>query len=100
MPRSRSIATNTRWRVLPDVVLYWKLLGDQYAVYNNGSGHTHVLDPIAALLIEQLTDQCYETGELVQRVAFLLNLEATKQLHTELEQTLWRLDELFLIESL
>ena len=99
MLRSSNIPTSIRWRLVPHANLYWKLFDDQYVVYNDGSGHTHVLDPIAALLIQQLTERSSETRELVQRIAFLLNLEATEDLHAELERTLWQLDELFLVES-
>ena len=100
MPRRSSSPASTCWRVLPNVVLHWKLLEDQYVVYNGGSGHTHVLDPIAALLIQQLTERCCETAELVQRIEALLNLEATEELSTKLQQTLWQLDELGLVEPL
>ena len=99
MPRGSSIAGSIRWRLLPHVVLSWKLLGDQYVVYNSGSGHTHVLDPIAALVIHQLTDRSTETRELVERIAFLLNIGASEELYTELEEILWQLDELSLVES-
>jgi PqqD family protein of HPr-rel-A system len=68
-------------------------------VYNSGSGHTHVLDPIAVLLLGQLTDRSCETAELVEMIGTLLNLEATEELDTKLQQSLWQLDELGLIES-
>jgi len=32
-----------------------------YVVYNSGSGHTHVLNPIAALALQQLTERNLET---------------------------------------
>ena len=99
MPKSSGIPANTRWRALPQAVLYWKVLEDQYVVYNDGSGHTHVLDPIAALLIQQLTDECCETAELVRRLGALLNVDPTEELDAKLEQTLWQLDELGLVES-
>jgi len=89
-----------RWQTPPSVVFHWKLLEDQYVVYNSGSGHTHVLDPIAALLVQQLNERCCETAELVQRIASLLNLETTEEFSNELQQTLSELDELGLVESL
>jgi len=89
-----------RWRTPPSVVFHWKRLEDQYVVYNSGSGHTHVLDPVAALLVQQLTERCCDTAELVQRIAALLNLEATEEFSSELQQTLSELDELGMIEPL
>jgi len=100
MPRRSSSASCARWRTPPGVVFHWKLLEDQYGVYNSGSGHTHVLDPIAALLVQQLTERCCETAELVQRIAALLNLETTEEFSNELQQTLSELDELGLVEPL
>ena len=99
MPRSLSTSIRIRWRAVPHTDLHWRLLEEQYVVYNSGSGHTHVLDPIAALLVRQLTDRCCETGELVEGMGALLNLEATEELHTKLQQILWQLDELGLVES-
>jgi PqqD family protein of HPr-rel-A system len=98
MPRASS-NFGARWRT-PRVALHWKLLEDQYVVYNSGSGHTHVLDPVAALVIQQLTERCLETTELVQRIGTLLGLEPTEEFSTELHQTLSELDKLGLVEPL
>ena len=97
MQRGSIDQTNTRWRALGHS-LYWKRLEDHYVVYNSGSGHTHVLDPFAALLIQQLTEECCETSELLRRIGALLNLKPTEELRSQLQQTLWQLDELGLVE--
>ena len=67
-------------------------------VYNSGSGHTHVLDPVAALLIQQLAARSCETTELIERIAALLNLDVDEELRARLQQTLSQLDELGLVE--
>ena len=86
------------WRIGPETDLRWKLLGNQYVVYNCGSGDTHVLDPIAALLIQQIQERCFESDALADRVGALLNLEATEDLYCKLQETLSQLDRLGLIE--
>jgi PqqD family protein of HPr-rel-A system len=99
MAESSSLPAFVRWRALSHAVLHWRVLEDQYVVYNDGSGHTHVLDPIATLLIQELTEEWCETGELVWRIRALLNVELTEELGLKLQQTLWQLDELGLLES-
>ena len=99
MPRPSS-SLGVRWQTPPSVALHWKLLEDQYVVYNSGSGHTHVLDPVAALVVQQLAEHCLETSELVQRIGMLLSLETTEEFNNELHQTLSELDKLGLVEPL
>ena len=98
MSMSPGTPVDIGWRVIPKTDLRWRLLEGQYVVYNSGSGDTHVLDPIAALLIQQLTGRCYKSKELAEQIGMLLNIEVTEELHTKLQQTLWQLDEKRLIE--
>src|SRR5215471_481298 len=95
-----STSRGTCWRTPPGIVLYWKLLEDMYVVYNSGSGHTHVLNPIAALVLQQLTERNLQTSELLQRIGAVLSLETTEEFNNELHQTLSDLDELGLVEPL
>jgi PqqD family protein of HPr-rel-A system len=99
MVRSSTIPNRFRWQAVPHIDLHWRFLEEHYLLYNSGSGHTHVLDPIAALLVRQITDRCRETTELVEGIGELLNLEPTEEFRTSLQQTLWQLEALGLIES-
>jgi PqqD family protein of HPr-rel-A system len=99
MPLPMSGPDNPSWRIVPGFDLHWKHLEDRYLVYNSGSGHTHVLDPIAALLMQQLAERPARSAELVQRMSTLLNYEAMGEFHETLEQTLRQLADLGLIES-
>jgi PqqD family protein of HPr-rel-A system len=72
---------------------------EQYVVYNSGSGHTHVVDPIAALLVQQVTVGSGDDNKLVRDMAVLLNLEASEEFREKLERTLEKLAELGLIEA-
>ena len=89
-----------RWRIVPDFVLYWRLWEDQYIVYNSGSGHTHVLDPLTAFLIQQITKHDCGTAELIQQLRALLDIEVKEESDQKLRQTLLRLEQLGLIEAL
>ena len=73
---------------------------DMYVVYNSGSGHTHVLNPIAALVVQELSERELETSELLQRIGAVLNFETTEEFNNELHQTLSDLDKLGLVEPL
>jgi len=75
-------------------------LEDMYVVYNCGSGHTHVLNPIAALVVQELTERNLETSELLQRIGAVLSVETTEEFNNELHQTLSDLDKLGLVEPL
>ena len=79
--------------------LHWRLLDEQFVVYNSGSGHTHILDPVAALIIHRIIEQPSETNELIRQIASLLNLDATEEVRDNLYRTLLNLEELGLLES-
>ncbi len=96
--REGVLQPEARWRSVPNVVLHWKLWEDQYVVYNSGSGHTHVLDPVAALLVRQMTESCCEASDLLRQIATLLDIEITEEFHSRLCRTLWQLEELGLVE--
>jgi hypothetical protein len=52
-------------RTPPGIILYWKLLEDIYVVYNSGSGPTHVLNPIAARVLQQLKRNLETTAQAI-----------------------------------
>ena len=74
-------------------------MDEQFVVYNSGSGHTHILDPVAALIIHHIIEQPSETDELIRQIASLLNLDATEEVRDNLYRTLLNLEELGLLES-
>jgi PqqD family protein of HPr-rel-A system len=91
--------TSQLWRPVNGFSLHWRLWDDQYVVYNAGSSHTHILDPVAALIIQNLTKGPLETGALIQQIANLLGLKATSEVRDKLRLTLRNLDELGLLEA-
>ena len=90
---------NTRWRVPQNAEFHWKRWEDSFALYHSGSGQTHVLDPLAALLIQLIGEGPRTTSELLQQMVAQLEVDASQEFQEELQQTLWRLDALGLIEA-
>jgi PqqD family protein of HPr-rel-A system len=97
-PQAPGQRISTTWRVISKIDLRWKFFHGQYVVYNGHSGHTHVLDPVAALLVQVLTDDSCETGELAKRLGALLKVDVTESFCVKLDETLSQLDDVGLIE--
>jgi PqqD family protein of HPr-rel-A system len=89
---------NTRWSVVPNATLHWKIWDDQCVVYNDASGQTHLLDPIPALVIRQIHEGCHNSEALFDEVAKVLDVDLTSHVRMTFEQTLRRLDAAGLIE--
>lgn len=44
------------YQIPPVSVLHWVSWGDEYVVFDEASGQTHLLDPIKAFVLEALSD--------------------------------------------
>jgi PqqD family protein of HPr-rel-A system len=86
------------WCVVPGASLRWKIWDDHCVVFNGVSGQTHLLDPVGGLLLRSIEEGCSDSEELFRRLAELLDVELTAEVRSTLEQMLWQLDELGLIE--
>src|SRR5215831_2802435 len=86
------------WSIVSNCTLHWKMWEDECVVFNSGSGQTHVLDPIAAILIREINEGRIGSEALMCRVAKLLDVDLTTDVRTTFQATLWYLDELSLIE--
>ena len=60
-----------RWCVSPRFGLYWHSWGDEFVVYNSGSGNTHLLDVVAAQALKILDRAPANLLELSHEVAAL-----------------------------
>ena len=87
------------WQAIPGVDLHWKLWGEEYVVYNSGSGHTHLLDPVVAFLVQQIMERSWETADLLEHAQKLLGFEMTAESREKLQKTLTELEDLGLIEA-
>jgi PqqD family protein of HPr-rel-A system len=91
--------TNTRWRVPQNAEFHWKRWEDLFALYHSGSGQTHVLDPLAVLLIQLVGEGPRTSSELLEQMVKQLDVDTSQEFQEELQQTLWQLDDLGLIEA-
>jgi PqqD family protein of HPr-rel-A system len=90
---------NTSWRRVRNVDFHWKRWEDVFTLYNSGSGQTHVLDPLAVLLIQLIGEGSHNTSELLQQMVAHLDVEASPEFREKLQETLSQLDALGLIEA-
>ena len=90
---------NTRWRLLQNADFHWKRWDDLFTLYNSGSGQTHVLDPLAVLLIQLIGEGSRNTSELLQQMVAQLDVEASEEFREKLQETLSQLNALGLIEA-
>lgn len=91
LPRS------TRWATCP---LLWKQWGDEPVVYNVSSGNTHLISPIAAKILRQLTRQPSTSETLAQEIASEVDLESDQELLDRIEGLIHDFDELGLVKPI
>ena len=85
----------TSWK-LPRLIL--KSWGEEVVVFNLASGHTHLLNPVAAQALKILEQKPLSADELSQRLASLDGLASDEQLIEHVKKLLSKLDEMGLIE--
>lgn len=54
-----------RWRLHPLAGLEWRPLGDEWVVFDNGSGLTHAMDPVRAAVLTCFEEQPHDVEALV-----------------------------------
>ena len=94
-----ALAGSGAWRLAEGSSLVWKLWDDEYVVFDQGSGDTHLLDLVAGEVLRVLERQPETAGDLVRRVASALEIEADDALRRHVDQTLGQLHRAGLIES-
>ncbi len=57
-----------RWRVASPAALSWRSWAGEIVVYDDGSGDTHYLEPLAAEVFERLLDAPADLDELAAAV--------------------------------
>lgn len=48
-----------RWRLHPLADLTWRPLGDEWLVFDGGSGLTHAMDPLRAAVLTSFEEQAH-----------------------------------------
>jgi len=69
-----------RWRVASPAALSWRSWAGEIVVYDDGSGDTHYLEPLAAEVFERLLDAPADLDELAARVAQSLAVDRDDEL--------------------
>ena len=88
------------WRAPSSARLHWRSWDDEFVLYSSGSGDTHLLDPVAAEALRILEIESVSLFELVELVGRSLGIEPDDELASYLEQLIYRLEKLGLIEGI
>jgi PqqD family protein of HPr-rel-A system len=75
---------------------HWE--GDEYVVFSDLSGDTHLVNQVTAEVLRQLEQAALETTDLARRVAKSLGTDSNQQFESSLERLLEHLDQIGLIE--
>ena len=96
---SISVPTQTVWTRTLGSELHWASWDEEEVVYDAGSGDTHVLDPITALLLKRLQSTSAKTSELADLVAAELKVDSGDELLARVHRSLIGLRTLSLVDS-
>lgn len=98
-----SYSISRQWRAISSDRLIWREWDDEFVIYNENTASTHLLEPVMAAVLQQLSsEQCFiETNVLERRMFGEIpekmsnNIEAT----FSLEPILTELEHVGLVES-
>lgn len=68
----------------PIVALHWRRWGDEWVVFDAGSGQTHQMDTLPSVTLICLEEGPADFQELLNRVADILSIPADEQLEIAL----------------
>ena len=88
------------WRITRGCRLYRRVWGDEFLVYNAGSGDTHLLDSLSAKVLEALEESSLSTSQLAELLRVKAGSGSEQDLSFHLSGLLPKLHDLGLIESL
>ena len=85
------------WMVPYESKLYWHSWGDEFVVYDGGSGDTHLLDAVGANALQSLEREPATLSELTEKMAASWDLEVQGELSDYLARLLSNLHKLGLV---
>lgn len=94
-----SASNATKWAVLAHARLYWQSWEGEHIVYNSASGDTHLLDPVAAQVLQTLQREPMELATLMREVADTLDIDLDDELLAYMEAALSELGKLELVKE-
>ena len=89
-----------RWRVPDRFILLWKCWGDESIVFNPSSGHTHLLNSLAAEALRALQNEPADALELMERICAGQPDTTFRDLSARLDKLFREFDEVGLVEPL
>ncbi len=79
--------------------LSWRLLDDDWVVFNEGCGETVIADPLTAAILMALESGKFDQYNLMEQVATDLQISDREQLQTLLQEKIEGLMKMGWIES-
>jgi PqqD family protein of HPr-rel-A system len=92
------VDSNMKWRLVADQALHFRFWDDEFVVYDNLSGDTHLLGSTAAQILLKLKQAPSNATTLAESLAPPLNAEKDGEFVAQVEHILTDLDTLALIE--
>jgi len=86
------------WRVRPLCKFHWRQFGDDWVVFDEGSGDTHRLDPVSAVALMCLAEAPLSEAELTRQVAVETDLPEGEDLSRAVAAVIERFSGTGLIE--
>ena len=79
--------------------LHWKVWDDEFVIFDEGSGDTHLLDPLAAELVKVLQESPGHVPALARRLVARLDLELDADLTGRVRELVDRFVAIGLVET-
>jgi PqqD family protein of HPr-rel-A system len=89
--------SEARWELAEGSQLHWKSWDDEFVVFDEGSGDTHLLDPLAAEVLKALEEAPGDVPALIARVG-RLGIERDPEIERHVRATIQRFLEAGLAE--
>jgi PqqD family protein of HPr-rel-A system len=79
--------------------LHWKAWGDEFVIFDEGSGDTHLLDPLAAEFLKVLEESPADVPGLARRLGARLDLASDADLTGRVRELVERFVAVGLVEA-
>jgi len=91
-------ASELEWELAEGSRLHWASWDDEYVVFDEGSGNTHLLDFLTAEVLKALEQSRGAVPALIERVAARLDLDPDADLERRIREVVERFREAGLVE--
>ena len=99
-PLPAGMSPTLRYRIRPSTHLHWAGWDGEFVVFNEGSGQTHQLDPLRALVLDLLQESPRTWQETLDGVGQALALDAGADAAPALQRMLDEFQRLGLVDTL